>query len=1436
MRVRHSATCLQPAAGSSRGRTCVVVMLSAGRLSLSLQDGIFQLLNPQKVLFLTQVQLNQLKAGLDSRVLVMTPWRAYVFHCRQPVKLDSSFSYLEIYAITIGSLNQMVIDTDKQSYTFNLMTMEDLEAVVSHVTASLKKIFPDSSPGKLLKKVPTELQEQLRRLTAHVEEQLSSTQGPCGGFSETYAALCDFNEFPCREEVQWDVDNIYHVQSCRDFNLLEFSHLDSRDLALAVAALSFNQWFTRISNRDFRLNPDVQEQVLYMINRSPKLEEVCLENSGLRSDFALRMAWALRDHSGSMLHTINLSANQIEDKGVAALCQQLDKLPHGLVQLSLAKVSLSSRGVANLAQAFSHKSFPTSLQHLDLSGNAGCLAMEEAECLFKFLSGENIVSYLDLSGTDCPLDTLFVSLSHGCYTKMTHLNLSKTTFSHRKVKDVTRSVRDFFRKSEKLKYVGLAGTRLPAEALRLLLQGLATNTHLSGLQLDLSSCELRSAGAQVIQEHIFEAKAINSLDLSDNGLESDMVTVILAIGRSHSIRHLALGRNFAMKSRMLTDVLHRLVQLIQEEECPLESLSVSGSKLKTGTTILINSLGCNSTLTKMDISGNYIGDTGAKMLAKALLINTKLKTLVWDKNSVTASGFMDVANALDKNSTLQYMSFPVSDASQAYRSNPEKTEEALQKIQTYLLRNSQKQEVMSDHVLKLQQSLRISQSEQRVQNHCLKVQESMRPLSTCSMPEVQTDVLHAEEVLGHARTSLNLLPTLFELGRAPPSSDVLQNILKDTARVVTSEVVGEVQELVQTMLQSAQTVCPRVVQRSSVNEQVAVCVDRMSRQVAFFFQDMFVEQMGQLVKSRLRELRQAVSMSLAESIVTEVTQDLSISQQKLERHIKEHTQTLPGSASSTPRTNIPQLRLVEAEFPTDEYVPVIWHSGFPTGSIRPAPSVKSLLDSETDSPANESAAGQLKPHPGEDTVAHSSTGPLEPAGQQPILELPVESQTLRHHTLSRPRPQRIHRHPPSKRQVELLTEGENLASENDGRVDEGLEEFFTKKVLPENCPSLQAPELPAKPDNLGGKLAASKDLRKKSRDFFAFKRVFAGRPCKGEGAPEQTIKKTCIADLIRPLRMAVRPEKERDSERATVAEEPAKAPVPLQRDAANPYVQVPARLRPPEASQRGLRAAKAQSLIMLPSADSGGSDKLTGSPPVLHDALQPMAVSRTVLLSGAKPSQESEPRKGVSEDHRNQSRSSTTSLESHRVQPSPEWLAPPNRPCPPAPTRPICKPPSLSPEAPVAPPRQKHLSNPTRRREAPPIPTTPWDGRDRAQSVTEADSLPNRRPRTKPSPRRHTTSVHEEVLRKQMALLNPEELMAVPPRPLRSPIHKRPPPQEPHGQEALEKWTGQTSGGGRPREEESTKERGRMITPDQTRLEAERADASPPPLPQKPMD
>uniref|UniRef100_W5MIW1 Capping protein regulator and myosin 1 linker 2 n=1 Tax=Lepisosteus oculatus TaxID=7918 RepID=W5MIW1_LEPOC len=1094
----------------------------------SSKDSIVKALKPQKIKFMWRVQQNHSRAKADERILVMTLWRAYVFHNRLPAKVESSFSYLEIYAITIGNFNQAAIETDRLCYSLTLMSLEELEHMVSHITASLKKIFPDSSPGKLLKKTPPDLQDRFKRLTTAVEEHMNGRQGPCGGFSETYAALCDFNEFPCREEIQWDVDNIYHVQSCREFNLLDFSHLDSRDVALAVAALSFNQWFTKLYSKDFRLSPEVLEQVLYMINRSPKLEEVCLENSGLKPDFAPKMACALRDHSCSALHTINLSANQIEDKGVVALSQELEKLPSGLTQLSLSRISLSPKGVGSLAQAFLlNQSFSSSLRHLDLSNNAGLLATEEATNLFNFLSCSNAVSHLDLSGTDCPLDTLFVSLSAGCCSKLTYLNLSRNIFSHRKVKEITRSVKDFFSQCALLKYVGLSGTRLPAEALRLLLQGLATNAQLSGLELDLSNCELRSAGAQVIQEHIFEARAIGSLDLSDNGFDSDMVTLVLSIGHSQSIRHLALGKNFTMKSRALTDVLHRIVQLIQEEECPLESLSVADSKLKTGTTVLINALGSNTSLTKIDISGNLIGDTGAKMLAKALQINTKLRTLIWDKNNVTASGFLDVANAMEKNYTLHSMAIPMSDVSQAYRSSPEKTEEALQKIQSCLVRNSQRQAFVSDQVFRLQQGIITSTSEQLVQRLCLKVQDSVKPLTSCSVQEVQDDILSAEEVLRDARASISLLPTLYELGRAPSSASALQDRLNDAARVITNDITEEIQDLVQCMLGAAQRSCPRMIQRTAVRDQLASCVSKKSRQAASFVQETLMQQAGAHIRNKLSELKLSISVTLAESIIDEILQDLSTSQQKLDQHVSEHTQAPPApNEKNSVKTNIPQLRVVEMEFPTDEYVPGIWRNSIHTRSIRPAPSVKSkclilgpeaelsvlkgskdrwgrwgggcgrvspppslfspppahscspplppgLLDVVAEAQQEDGEAGggpngpsisraplKLGPAYPEDAAALSNNLPplSEPASPQPPMDLPIEGQRLKHYTRARPRPNRKNKLPPSKLHVPAA-EGEHEATEDMGKVDEGVEEFFTKKIIPDDPTKAQLREI-----------------------------------------------------------------------------------------------------------------------------------------------------------------------------------------------------------------------------------------------------------------------------------------------------------------------------------------------------------------------------------------
>ncbi|XP_062418969.1 LOW QUALITY PROTEIN: uncharacterized protein LOC119195596 [Pungitius pungitius] len=1134
------------------------------------------------------------------------------------------------------------------------------------------------------------------------------------GFSDTYAALCDFNRMPVREEIQWDVDNIYCINNRREFNLQDFSHIDNRDLALAVSALSFNQWFTKISCRD--LKPvDIQQVLISLLSRSLSLQELSLEASGLKLDFAVKMAAALREHDSSALQSINLSGNPIEDKGVIALSRELEKLAEGLKHLSLSRVSMTAKGLGSLSQVLSSTQlFSASLTHLDLSGNPGSLVTEDATFLFRFLSSPNSLSHLDLSDTSCPLDTLFVSLSAGC-CKLMRLSVARNPFSHRKVQKVTRSIREFFSQSSELKYVGLSATKLPPQALRLLLQGLATNTRLFGLELDLSSCELRSAGAQVIQEHISEATSIRSLDLSDNGFENDMVTLVLSVGRCHALRHLALGRNFPMKSRALTDVLHRIAQLIQDEECPLQSLSMSDSKLKSAMHGLLSALGGHAALTEVDISGNNIGDTGAKILAKALITNTRLRTLTWDRNNVTAKGFQDVADALERNFTLLQVS-GLADITQSYRSNPDRTKEALHKIQQCLDRNNRSQSETVD----LQTGFGPCQSEKKVQDLCQQLKNSLQHLNHCNIQEVQDDIMTAHEMLYIAKESVKLLPSLLEAGRKCASDgDLVNCILTDTTNVLRNEFNRSIQELAQDLMRGAEATCPQVVQRSRVLECLSECVSKRSRQTDTFLRRTVVENMGLIISNRLRELRQTLSLSLAESLIEQVLHNLTTSQHKMDSLIKENVCTALN-------INIPELQLVDSDFPTDDYSPAFWRNSFHSRSLRPAPSIESFLDADWEQQtrdggtARQSAGGageeegrrsslsllpiatplsvrflspspSLSPTPsplglmgrrrreGEVAVAdgaaaisgasfipppvlpllHSvstraageeaagrggsprrqapfpgcgrSPVPLPGSGSPtfPMDPLPTQGQILRHYTASRPRPRRTHTQPPSSRPQNCLdthwstsqslgfqaeykepsTKVENEASEAMGRVDEGVEEFFTKKIIPDHAlkgrweESIPAPATPSESsstpsastplssssDNITPSTTTTstvlspsfphidisltstdvsllstsstsptlssvpntnttlpnKNIKKKFGDFFAFKRSRAGRASKagggegGGGGEGVKVKRTSIADLIRPLREAKEREREREKGRGARSVEDA---------------------------------------------------------------------------------------------------------------------------------------------------------------------------------------------------------------------------------------------------------------------------------------------------------
>ena len=47
-------------------------------------------------------------------------------------------------------------------------------------------------------------------------------------------------------------------------------------------------------------------------------------------------------------------------------------------------------------------------------------------------------------------------------------------------------------------------------------------------------------------------------------------------------------------------------------------------------------------------SGNFMGDSGGRVLAKSLQINSKLRILKMDRNNISALGFHEIAHAMEK--------------------------------------------------------------------------------------------------------------------------------------------------------------------------------------------------------------------------------------------------------------------------------------------------------------------------------------------------------------------------------------------------------------------------------------------------------------------------------------------------------------------------------------------------------------------------------------------------------------------------------------------------------------------------------------------------------------------------------------------------------------------------------------------------------------------
>ncbi|XP_032591388.1 F-actin-uncapping protein LRRC16A isoform X4 [Drosophila grimshawi] len=849
-------------------------MSTRSQLTKDLNESVKSILGRHtKILVKYMVKLETKGDKTENRVLVFTPVRVYLLSAKVPTKIECHFHYLDIVGVESKKSTHFSIITSDRPYSFattgdagNFSSNADV--ILTDLASAIKQIFPTVPLKYIIKKIDIQPPERETIFSEEFRPSDPRNVGPCGGFSAQYACMCDFHGVPYREEVAWDVDTIYLSHDTRLLNLRDFDHLEPKDLMAIVSALEYNTFFRGLKVAHMRLSHETLERILHVLRRSMWLEELHLEALGLRWDFLSKLSTSVISNNSPAIRTIDLSHNIIEDKGAIHLSGPIAKVSKGLCKLALAHCGLTSKGVNQMSHSLSlNQSISNSLTFLDLSGNS---LKDDITNLHNFLAQPNVLEHLDLASTDITLENLFGALLRGCATHLSHLNVSHNSFSTKKGKEIPPSFKQFFTSTLSLKHLNIAGCKLPMEALKNLLLGLACNESTAGLYLDLSSNTLGAQGAHVLESCIHGVRVLQSLDISDNNLDAELASVLTAISKNPSIRTLHLCRSLTgMKPKHIPTVMDALVNLIQKDDFPLEELVLSENKLKHDLHDFINALGSNQSLQKLDISGNYMGDVGARLLAKALQINNRLRTIYLDKNSVTLQGYADIVYALEHNHSMRTIPFPVFDIAPHLKNHPDKTDAVMRKMQELLQRNCNGLKRANGQGFRLQHGFMLSSTHQLVDKLVAETQDTISLAKGGGTDNVSA----VQRLITDAENCKQLMPKLQEAVRN--DGHPIEMKLTRVASELSYTIKSYLEETLETMIRTGVEQCPKTLGNQIVIQDLRKALNDRLQIPDDFLQNCLLNNAGSEIMNKVGEIEQSLAAAISDRATDEVLEALT---------------------------------------------------------------------------------------------------------------------------------------------------------------------------------------------------------------------------------------------------------------------------------------------------------------------------------------------------------------------------------------------------------------------------------------------------------------------------------------------------------------------------------------------------------------------------------
>eukprot|EP01129_Flabellula_baltica_P009977 TRINITY_DN4161_c0_g1_i1.p1 TRINITY_DN4161_c0_g1~~TRINITY_DN4161_c0_g1_i1.p1 ORF type:complete len:1000 (+),score=204.15 TRINITY_DN4161_c0_g1_i1:24-3002(+) len=558
------------------------------------------------------------ESGLTEKLICVSNSTFYLFN-QDGTKKELQSHLLDIF-VRCPSKKQLTINVEsvrpiELNFTALSNISYDIDAIVMAIYQNLRTSHPD---------LPTDVHfpPDMNR-NEYWEAFTESKNQRCGAILPCYLSVCDYLNVEVNVELVYDLKNVIGKNNFKTLNFVELienpKYPNSEFLAL-MSALRFNSWFTELIFENIELGNEGLAYISEMLKTNTTIKKLNLKNTGITKRGISLLCDSIASNNSCKINDLDLSSNNLEDKGLKALSEVIPTSLRHLKHLNLGNTHGKSPGCNKLLKSL--EAVKKSLISLDISQFK--VDNETCRSLGDFLSVTQSLRYLSLEG--CQINFLHIGGFEQNLT-LRAINLKDNQFSSDKQKE---DLNFFLSHLPNLSDINVSNIGLNIDFLMNLFA-----SHSKITALDISNNEMGEAAFQELFTHLNESMcAITELNISGclvtkkNKISGALGYLSTYLNKFSSVRKLVIKGTGKSE--------------FHEEILPF-----------------IYSLEDNHMLEYLDISGHKVGYQLSECLRRVLQQNSTLSSLAFDENDIPHEGFKQIQIGISKNYSLTSFSIPI---------------------------------------------------------------------------------------------------------------------------------------------------------------------------------------------------------------------------------------------------------------------------------------------------------------------------------------------------------------------------------------------------------------------------------------------------------------------------------------------------------------------------------------------------------------------------------------------------------------------------------------------------------------------------------------------------------------------------------------------------------------------------------------------------------